>query len=89
MISDKRNSQSVSTLPHLVLSVFFTADVTQKTGTLATHSEEPVIVSNSTLNTYLVGRWFISLHINAHLPLPDCSCFTTPSTLPPAADGAF
>lgn len=58
IVPDKRNScsQSVSTLPYFILSVFFTADVTQKTDTLATHSEEPVIVSNSTLDTYLVGR---------------------------------
>lgn len=57
IVPDKRDSysQSVST-PYFVLSVFFTADVTQKTATLATHSEEPVIVSNSTLDTYLVVR---------------------------------
>lgn len=72
----KRNScsQSISTLLHVFLSVFFAADVTQKTGTLATHSEEPAIVSNSTLHTYLVGRWFMSPHSNTHLPpLTDCS----------------
>lgn len=58
IVPDKRNScfQSVSTLPYFVASVFFTAGVTQKTGTLATHLEEPVIVSNSALDTYLVGR---------------------------------
>lgn len=70
VVPDEMNScsQSVSTLLHLVLSVFFSADVTQKTGTLATHSEEPVIVSNSTVDTYLVGKWFISPPTNTFTP---------------------
>lgn len=58
IVPDKRNScsQSIALFHYFVLSVFFTAGVTQKTATLATHSEEPVIVSNSELDIYLVGR---------------------------------
>lgn len=45
-----------------LLSVFFTADVTQKTVTLAIHSEEPVTVSNSPLDSYLLERQLICTH---------------------------
>lgn len=70
--SDKRHScsQSVRTLLHLVLSsVFFTADVTQKTVTLAIHSEEPVTVSNSPLDSYLLERQLICTRSHKHTPL--------------------
>lgn len=52
-----------------LLSVFFTADVTQKTVTLAIHSEEPVTVSNSPLDSYLLERQLICTRSHKHTPL--------------------
>lgn len=102
VVLEKRNScsQSISTDLDVVLSFFFAADVTQKTGTLATHSEEPAIVSNSTLHTYLVGRWFMSpptspIVLGYSLSFPDTPPRTHTHTnthihtLLPVADGAF
>lgn len=80
----------------LTLLFFHTADVTQKTATMAIHSEEPATVSNCSLDSQLhVGaRRHSSSNGATRTKTPRCDYSWNPPTPPcthnfNAADGAF